>query len=73
MGARVGKVVRVNVRVGDRVAKDDVLVVLEAMKMENQVVAPHDGEVESISVAVGDQVDTNQVLLAMTSEESDAE
>ena len=42
------------------------LVVIEAMKMENQIVAPYDGQVETISVAVGDQVDANQFLVKLT-------
>ncbi len=61
----VGSVVRVNAAVGAAVAKGAVLVVIEAMKMENQVIAPYDGEIESVSVAVGEQVDANQVLMKM--------
>jgi len=61
----VGLVVRVNAAPGAAVAKGAVLVVIEAMKMENQVVAPYDGEIESVSVAVGEQVDANQILMKM--------
>ncbi len=61
----VGLVVRVNAAPGAAVAKGAVVVVIEAMKMENQVVAPYDGEIESVSVAVGDQVDANQILAKM--------
>lgn len=61
----VGQVVRVNAASGDSVAKGAVVVVIEAMKMENQVVAPFDGELETVSVAVGDQVDANQILAKM--------
>ncbi len=61
----VGQVVRVNAQRGAAVAKGAILVVIEAMKMENQIVAPYDGEVESISVAVGDQVDANQLLMKL--------
>ena len=62
----VGQVVRVNAQPGAAVAKGAVLVVIEAMKMENQIVAPYDGEVESVSVSVGDQVDANQLLMKLT-------
>jgi geranyl-CoA carboxylase alpha subunit len=61
----VGQVVRVNAAPGTAVAKGAVLIVIEAMKMENQVVAPYDGEVESVSVSVGDHVDANQVLMKL--------
>jgi len=61
----VGLVVRVNAAPGTAVAKGAVVVVIEAMKMENQVIAPYDGEIESVSVAVGDQVDANQILAKM--------
>ncbi|MEZ4366358.1 MAG: biotin carboxylase N-terminal domain-containing protein [Kofleriaceae bacterium] len=52
-----GKVVALATTVGATVAAGDVLVVLEAMKMEHPVRAPHAGVVASIAVAVGDQVD----------------
>jgi 3-methylcrotonyl-CoA carboxylase alpha subunit len=52
-----GRVVAVKVAVGARVVRGQVLVVLEAMKMEHGVTAPSDGIVESLPFAVGDQVD----------------
>ncbi len=58
----VGKVLQVLVQVGDTVAEDDTVVVMEAMKMEINVVAPVGGRVTSISVAPGDAVETDQVL-----------
>jgi len=67
----IGQVVQINVETGDHVEKDAVLVVLEAMKMVNHVVAPHSGTVETINVAVGDHVDTSRVLLAITPDESE--
>jgi 3-methylcrotonyl-CoA carboxylase alpha subunit len=48
-----GKIVTVAVNAGDAVAERDLLVVLEAMKMEHRIEAPHDGVVKSVSVAAG--------------------
>ena len=45
--------------------KGDVVVVLEAMKMENEIVAPQDGTIASINVAVGDSVDSGAVLATL--------
>ena len=61
----IGALVRINVSAGDRVAKGDVLLILEAMKMENQVVAPCDGTVETIHAAEGDQVEANRLLITI--------
>lgn len=69
----VGRVVEVNVAAGDTVRKGDVLVVLEAMKMVNQITAPFDGQVESVSVAAGGQVNANQVLLKLSAPEETEE
>ncbi len=61
-----GLVVRVAVAVGDEVAEGQGLVVLEAMKMENELKAPAAGVVASIRVAVGQTVDKGEVLLELT-------
>jgi propionyl-CoA carboxylase alpha chain len=61
-----GKVVAVNVSVGDEVERGQVLVVMEAMKMEHTIPAPHAGTVTEILVAVGDQVAQGAVLLALS-------
>jgi biotin carboxyl carrier protein len=58
----VGKVLQVVVKVGDEVEEDDTIVVMEAMKMEINVVAPAAGRVAEIRVAAGDSVDTDQVV-----------
>jgi biotin carboxyl carrier protein len=58
----VGKVLNIRVQVGDTVAEDDTIIVMEAMKMEIEVVAPTGGRVAEIKVAVGDSVDTDQVV-----------
>ena len=58
----VGKVLQVLVNVGDAVAEDDTLIVMEAMKMEINVVAPASGRVAELRVAPGDSVETDQVV-----------
>ena len=60
-----GKILKVNVNAGAAVKKGDVLLVLEAMKMENEVVAPQDGTVASINVAAGDSVEAGAVLATL--------
>jgi len=57
-----GKVVSVSVSVGDRVAKGQALLTLEAMKMEHAMTAPFDGEVEALLVSAGDQVSEGVAL-----------
>jgi propionyl-CoA carboxylase alpha chain/3-methylcrotonyl-CoA carboxylase alpha subunit len=61
-----GKVVAVAVCVGDKVARGQPLLTLEAMKMEHALTAPFDGEVESLAVSVGDQVSEGTVLARLT-------
>lgn len=58
-----GVVVDVVVNVGDRVVKDDPLVVLEAMKMENMLKSPADGIISSINIEKGETVEKNKVLV----------
>ena len=60
-----GNILKVNFKVGDSVKKGDVLVVLEAMKMENDVCAPQDGVVASVEVAQGTTVDTDALLVTL--------
>jgi len=60
-----GKILAVRVAPGQAVKKGDVLVILEAMKMEHEVVAPADGAVREVRVEIGDQVDAGDVLVAM--------
>ena len=60
-----GNIMKVNVKAGDAVKKGDVLVVLEAMKMENDVCAPDDGVVASVEVAQGATVETDAVLVTL--------
>lgn len=58
-----GIVVRVCVQAGEELQLDDLLVVLEAMKMETSVTAPISGKVKSVKVAPGEAVKLNQILI----------
>lgn len=60
-----GTIITVNVKVGDRVEEDDVLLVLEAMKMENDIVAPKAGVVREVSVSEGQTVDAGVVMVVI--------
>jgi biotin carboxyl carrier protein len=60
-----GKILQVMVKVGDKVAEDDELLILEAMKMENPIYSTADGVVKEIKVAKDDTVDSDQVLVVM--------
>lgn len=57
-----GTILNVNVQNGAAVKKGDVLMVLEAMKMENEIMAPCDGTVSSVNVQKGAAVETGAVL-----------
>lgn len=58
-----GKIVKLLASVGENVSARQQLMIVEAMKMENPVVAPVAGIVRAINVAVGDQVDTEKILV----------
>lgn len=58
-----GLVVKVEVKPGDAVVKDQALLILEAMKMENVLKAPGDGVIKSIEIKAGQAVEKNQVLI----------
>jgi len=60
-----GKIFKVEAKVGDAVKKGDTLVIIEAMKMENPIVAPQDGTVASIDVAVGDAVESGATVATL--------
>lgn len=60
-----GNIPEVNVRTGDVVKEGDKLLILEAMKMKNQIIAPFAGVVKSVNVKVGDKVPKNFVLLVL--------
>lgn len=60
-----GKIVAVKANVGDAVKKGQVVLVLEAMKMENDIVAPEDGTVASVNVAVGSAVEAGETIATL--------
>lgn len=60
-----GKILNVKANVGASVKKGDVVLILEAMKMENEVVAPEDGTIASINVAAGDSVEAGDTLATL--------
>jgi biotin carboxyl carrier protein len=62
-----GNVLRVLVAAGDHVATGDVVCILEAMKMENEIAAQVDGVVREIPVSDGDAVGAGQLLLVIDS------
>lgn len=60
-----GNILDVKTSVGASVKAGDVLVILEAMKMENDIVAPQDGTVASVNVNKGDTVDAGQTIVTL--------
>ena len=57
-----GNILSVNVAAGDTVKKGQVLMVLEAMKMENEIMPPRDGKVTAVAVAKGAAVESGALL-----------
>lgn len=66
-----GSVLATQVVAGAAVAKGDLLVILEAMKMEHRITAPRDGVVESVHVNVGEQVENAQLLVTLAAVEGE--
>ena len=60
-----GNILKVNVTVGQTVKEGDLLVVLEAMKMENEIFAPKAGTVAAVNVAKGQSVDTGATMVVL--------
>ena len=60
-----GKIVSVKASAGQAIKKGEVILILEAMKMENEVVAPQDGTIASINVAAGDKVESGAVVATL--------
>ena len=62
---RPGNILDIKVSNGASVKAGDVLVILEAMKMENDIVAPQDGTVASVNVNKGDTVEAGQTIITL--------
>jgi biotin carboxyl carrier protein len=60
-----GLVIDIPIQEGDQVKKGDVLVILESMKMQNELTAPRDGKITHIQVIVNDNVERKQTLLIL--------
>ncbi|MBE5923888.1 MAG: biotin/lipoyl-binding protein [Lachnospiraceae bacterium] len=60
-----GKILAIKANNGQAVKKGDVIMILEAMKMENEITAPEDGTVASINVGVGDSVESGDTLATL--------
>ena len=60
-----GKILGVKAAVGQAVKRGEVLIVLEAMKMENEIVAPDDGTVASINVTTGSSVEAGEIIATL--------
>ena len=66
-----GNLIDVKVKAGDSVKKGDVLVVLEAMKMEQSIQAPHAGIVTGVDAPIGQTVASGHVLLSVVAPSAD--
>jgi biotin carboxyl carrier protein len=60
-----GKILAIKANVGQAVKRGDVVMILEAMKMENEITAPEDGTIAGINVAVGDSVESGDTLASL--------
>lgn len=60
-----GTIVNVQVKAGDAVTKGQVLLVLEAMKMENEIMSPRDGVIAGVHVSKGESVDSGKLLISL--------
>ena len=64
----MGKIIQIDVNVGDKVEEDDDAIIIEAMKMETPIYIPCDGKVAEIKVKVGDTVEEDDLLMVIESE-----
>ena len=60
-----GNILDIKVKAGDSVTKGQVLLILEAMKMENEIMAPRDAVVAGVHVNKGDSVDSGKLLISL--------
>ena len=61
-----GTIVRILKKEGDAVSKGEPVLILEAMKMENEIVSPYDGVISKIAVKEGDKVQAGEVLAVIS-------
>ncbi len=61
-----GKILSIKASIGQTVKRGEVILILEAMKMENEIVAPEDGTVASINVSAGDMVEASTLLATLS-------
>jgi biotin carboxyl carrier protein len=61
-----GTIVEIKVRKGQRISNGQVLLILEAMKMYNEIVAKIDGKIEEINVSAGDRVEKGQLMMRIS-------
>ena len=66
-----GLVVKVPVKVGKKVNMGDVLVILESMKMQNELKSPHNGTITEVNIKKGDRVEKREVMLVLDQEEEE--
>lgn len=60
-----GKILSLKANVGQSIKKGDVILILEAMKMENEIVSPQDGTIASINVSAGQSVEAGDLLVTI--------
>jgi biotin carboxyl carrier protein len=65
MAPMPGKIISIKVKTGDKVAQNQIVAVLEAMKMENEIQSEVAGTVMSVSVKPGEMVEGGQVILVV--------
>ncbi len=61
-----GTVLDIFVSESDKVKQGEILIILEAMKMENEIISPKDGKIEKIAVKKGSKVDTGDILIEIS-------
>jgi acetyl-CoA carboxylase biotin carboxyl carrier protein len=57
-----GKILEINIKVGDQITEDDEAMIIESMKMENPLFSPANGTVKEVKVKVGDRVNEGDIL-----------
>lgn len=60
-----GTILKLNVKVGDTLKANDLVCILEAMKMENEIMSPRDGVVAGVHVSKGESVDSGKLLVSL--------